>query len=441
MSDISRRTLIGAAALGGLSVALTAGCSSGPSAGTSQSGGAASGTFKILQYEDQTSGQAKGWKKALEIFKAEHPGVTVDYQQTSFDAMRQNAKITLAGNDVPDVVEFNKGNADGGQLAAQGLLTKLTDQVSERGWDKKVTGSMQSFAKYTDDGEAGDGDWYGIPNIGEYVMLYYNKDLFKKAGVTGEPQSIAELEHAMDKLLSAGITPISSSAATSQGFNQMWIWYSLVSAYATRQQIDDFMFVRAPVDFSADPWSKGANQFEQWIRKGYTGEKISGLNFEQATLNFIGGKAAMLCWNQGTFQRMRDEVKFNWGYFTFPGANLAMGSSGHLWGVPSDAKNKDLAYDWIDTTLRPEVQNLMGNEGALPIAGDTSTITDEVTREFTRVFDDIMAKDRFSFYPDYPVNGFLDFIQAGMQKLSNKNLDAAGWTKQLQEFYDKGTKS
>lgn len=221
----------------------------------------------------------------------------------------------------------------------------------------------------------------------------------------------------------------------------MWIWYSLVSSYATRQEIDDFMFVKAPVDFSADPWAKGANQFAHWINKGYTGEQISGLNFEQATVNFISGKAAMLCWNQGTFQRMRDEVKFDWGYFTFPGANLVMGSSGHLWGVPSDAKNKDLAYDWIDTTLRPDVQNLMGEQGALPIAGDTSKITDKVTREFTEVFDAIMAKDRFAFYPDYPVNGFLDFIQAGMQKLSNKNLDAAGWTQQLQQFYDKGTKA
>ena len=82
-------------------------------------------------------------------------------QQTSFDAVRQSAKITLSGNDVPDVVEFNKGNADGGQLAAQGLLTPITDVVAERGWDKKITGSMRSFAQY-ENGKAGSGDWYGI---------------------------------------------------------------------------------------------------------------------------------------------------------------------------------------------------------------------------------------------------------------------------------------
>ncbi|MFC5277107.1 extracellular solute-binding protein [Brachybacterium sacelli] len=60
-----------------------------------------------------------GLEARLEIFKEQHPDVTVDFQQTSFDAVRQNAKITLSGNEVPDVIEFNKGNADGGQLAAQ----------------------------------------------------------------------------------------------------------------------------------------------------------------------------------------------------------------------------------------------------------------------------------------------------------------------------------
>src|SRR5699024_776850 len=117
--------------------------------------------------EDPTSAQGQGWKRALQIFKEQHPDVTVDFQQTSFDAVRQNAKITLSGNEVPDVIEFNKGNADGGQLAAQGLLTDLTETVTARGWDAKVSDSMSSFALY-EDGMAGSGSWFGIPNIGEY---------------------------------------------------------------------------------------------------------------------------------------------------------------------------------------------------------------------------------------------------------------------------------
>lgn len=439
MSASFKRKLGATLAAASVGITAFAGCSSAPAATTS---GAAAGptTFKVLQYEDPTTPQGQGWKKAVEIFEAKHPGVKVDFQQTSFDAMRQNAKITLTGNDVPDVVEFNKGNADGGQLAAQGLLQPLTDQAKQRGWDQKVTGAMAAFAQYDADGKAGSGDWYGVPNIGEYVMFYYNKELFKKAGITALPTNMAELEAAMDKMMAAGILPISSSANTSQGFNQMWIWYSLVSAGATRDQIDDFMFVRNPVDFHAAPWSDGTRKFQDWIDKGYVGTKLGGLSFEQATVNWLGGKAGMLMWNNGQFARISEEAKFDWGYFTFPGANLSMGSSGHLWGVPAKAKNKDLAYDWIDITLSPEVQDLIGQQGGLPLAGDASKITDTTTREFTERFNELLKANTLSFYPDYPVPGFLDFIQTHMQSMSNRNETADQYLDALQKFYDSGTK-
>lgn len=429
---ITRRQTLGAfgiaAAAPLFATTLTSCGSSGEGDGTS---------LKILQYEDPTTAQGRGWKKALEIFKEKHPDVKVSFEQTSFDAVRQNAKITLSGNDVPDVIEFNKGNADGGQLAMQGLLTNLTDEVDKRGWGDKVGASMRSFAMY-EDGMAGSGDWYGIPNIGEYVTLFYNEDLLKEHGVDPDFSDLDALEAGMDKLVAAGVTPIASSAATSQGFNQMWVWYSLVSAAASRDEIDDFMFVRNPVDFSTGPWLEGTQRFQSWIERGYVGKDIAGLNFEQATVNFLSGKAAMVVWNHGVFHRAMSEADFNWGYATFPGANLVMGSSGHLWGVPERAKNKELAYEWIDITLSEEVQNLIGEFGGLPIAGDPATISDDRTREYTEGFVELMDGDALSYYPDYPVIGFLDFIQEHMQAMSNGNETADDFIKALQDFYDSG---
>lgn len=397
--------------------------------------------FTVLQYEDPNSPQAKAWQKAVKIFEEKHPGVSVDFQQTSFDAMRQNAKITLSGNEVPDVIEFNKGNADGGQLAAQGLIEPLTQQVEERGWDKKVTGAMAAFAKYDENGGAGSGDWYGIPNIGEFVMLYYNKELFAKAGITEVPSTLEEFESDMDKLLKAGILPISSSANSSQGFNQMWIWYSLVSAEATRDQIEDFMFVRNPVDFNASPWSTGTSHFQEWIDKGYVGDQLGGLSFEQAIVNFLSGDAAMVLWNDPQFSRISNDAQFEWGYFTLPGANLTMGSSGHLWGVPTNSKNKEMAYDWIDITLSPEVQDAISASGGLALAGDTSKIKDENYRGLAERFNQLVKENTLSYYPDYPVPGFLDFIQNHMQAMSNRNETAEEYTKELQTFYEEGTQS
>lgn len=51
-----------------------------------------------------------------------------------------------------------------------------------------------------------------------------------------------------------------------------------------------------------------------------------------------------------------------------------------------------------------------------------------------------MEADSLSYYPDYPVIGFLDFIQKHMQAMSNGNETAQEYLEELQTFYDEGTK-
>ena len=80
----------------------------------------------------------------------------------------------------------------------------------------------------------------------------------------------------------------------------------------------------------------------------------------------------------------------------------------------------------------------MGELGGLPLAGDTSSITDPVTREYTERFDETVADDTLAFYPDYPVPGFLDFMQNNMSAMSNGNETADGYLEKLQDFYDDG---
>ncbi|MCA9780071.1 MAG: extracellular solute-binding protein, partial [Candidatus Eremiobacteraeota bacterium] len=348
---MSAKRLAATIAALGISVASLAACSSGPETGPSQSDD--TGTtgdnqvFTVVQYEDPKSALVQGWQLAAEIFEDQHPGVTVDLQTTSFDSMQKNAKLLLSGNDVPDVVEVNLGNADAGQLASQGLIDPLTDEVTARGWDQKVTGAMQSLARYDERGLAGEGDWYGVPNIGQYVTVYYNKDMFEKAGIDSIPTNLDEFESMLGTLSATGVTPIASSASADQGFNQLWWWYSLVSARLDRQGADDYVLLDAPVNFNSQPWEDGTRQFQDWIDAGYFGNELGGLSFEQALVNFLSGNAAMYMWNFTAYNRIMDNPDFEAGFFTLPGSEMVLGNSGHLWSIPSASKNKDLAYDWI----------------------------------------------------------------------------------------------
>lgn len=392
-------------------------------------------TFVIWDYESDDSAMGQAWARAVEIFKEKHPDVEVKMEDQTFEQLQKNAKIVLTGDQVPDVMEYNKGNSTSGQLAAQGLLTPLTEEATSRGWDTKLSASLQTTARYTEDGLMGDGEWYGVPNYGEYVFVYYNQDMFDAHGLT-VPTTLAELEAVCDAFVSAGITPLAEAGSE---YPMGQLWYQLILANADRSFVDAYQLFHAPVDWSADPVKKGTSKLVEWIGKGYVAADSAGLTAEDAGTAFINGTYPMFFSGSWWFGRfVGDMAGKNWGQFLFPGSDLSVGSSGNLWVVPDSARNKDLAYDFIDITLSDEVQEILGQKGGLPVSGDPSTITDERTRTLTENFQTILSNDGLAFYPDWPVPGFYDQITSAMQSLINGSKTADQVLADLAAAYDEG---
>ncbi|PJI93408.1 ABC transporter substrate-binding protein [Luteimicrobium subarcticum] len=431
-----KRSLTAAAltAVLALPLALAACSSSDDSSSGSDTGSGDGKSLTIWDYESDDSAMGQAWAKAIEIFKQEHPGVTVKTESQTFEQIQKNAKIILTGDDVPDVMEYNKGNATAGQLASQGLLTSLTDEAKSRGWDKKVTGAIATTAQYDDSGLMGSGDWYGIPNYGEYVTVYYNKDLFKKYGVD-VPTSFDDFTAALAKFKAAGVTPLAEAGAE---YPLGQLWYQLALSKADRSWVDDYQLFKNDVDWHGDPLTYATDTIGEWTKDGYIAKNAAGLTAEDMGVSFIQGKFPIMVSGSWWFGRLTSEMKDDWGQFSFPGANLALGSSGNLWVVPENAKNKSLAYDFMDITLRPEVQNILGQKGGLPIAGDVSTITDPKVKTFTEQFQDLVKNDSLSFYPDWPVAGFYDQIVSALQSVVNGSKSTDQVLDQLKEQYESG---
>ncbi|GAB3600137.1 ABC transporter substrate-binding protein [Microbacterium tumbae] len=395
-------------------------------------------TFTILQYETTTTAQYKGWQKALEIFQEEHPEVKVEFATTSFDSIRSNAKILLTGDDVPDVLLVNTGNADAGQLAAQGLLDPLTDVVEENGWDDAVTGSVAALALYDENGHAGAGDWYGVPNTASYFGLYYNADMLTEQGFDGPPETLAELEEIFQSFVDSGVTPVSSNAGEHA---VLQTWWQLISSFADRQEIDDFILLQGEPDVQAGAFREGTEKLQEWLDDGYLGSQLAGIKADEMERAFLAGEFPFMANGTWSFSRMKDEAPFDWGLMTFPEAQLNAGASGHLWAVPANSRQKELAYDWIATTLSPEVQNEIAAQGGIPVAGDTESIEDPQIKSMNEQFDAIKAADALSYYPDYPVAGLLDYQMSGLQGLTNGSTTVDDFLTGLQDFYDAGKDS
>jgi raffinose/stachyose/melibiose transport system substrate-binding protein len=138
------------------------------------------------------------------------------------------------------------------------------------------------------------------------------------------------------------------------------------------------------------------------------------------------------------FGRIVAEMEADWGQFIFPGNDLHPGSSGNLWVVPANADSKSLATEFIDITLRPEVQEVFAQAGGLPVAADASSITDEKTRELTENFQAILEADGLAYYPDWPVPGYYDVVVSQLQSLVNQSKTPTEVLDGLQSAYEDG---
>ncbi|MGK5741629.1 ABC transporter substrate-binding protein [Micromonospora sp. URMC 103] len=405
------RKLVVAVAVAATAATSVAACGGGDDGGD----GSDAKTLKLWHYESANSAMGVAWDRAIQIFKDEHPGVEVQFERKAFEQIQQNAGMIINSSEGPDVMEYNKGNATAGLLSSQGLLTDLTAEADKRGWAGKLSPSLQTTARYDDKGVMGSGNWYGVPNYGEYVMVYYNKDLFDKYGVK-VPTTLAEMTAAMDTFVAKGVTPLAEAGAE---YPAGQLFYQLALSKADRSFVDNYQLYKNPVDFHADPLKYGADTFAEWVRKGYVAKDSASLKAEDMGTTFISGKAPMIVSGSWWYGRFKSEIKFNWDSFLFPGNKLQAGSSGNLWVVPANSKAKSLAYDFIDITLRPEIQDLIGNNGGVPVAGDPAKISDPKDRKLIENFNTVSQQDGLAFYPDWPVPGYYDVLVSGFQGLIN----------------------
>jgi arabinosaccharide transport system substrate-binding protein len=119
------------------------------------------------------------YKQAIPAFEAKHPGVKVDLQLVSGQAVTSRLQAAFwADLDVPDLVEVEISAAGGffrGPLKEVGFVD-LTDRLHQSGLYHRMV--QARFAPYTRRGRI-----FGLPHDVHPVQLAYRRDIFEKEGV------------------------------------------------------------------------------------------------------------------------------------------------------------------------------------------------------------------------------------------------------------------
>ncbi len=113
----------------------------------------------------------------IKDYEAANPNVTVNWTDLPYDAIQQKLVASAAGGTAPDVVNLNTQMAL--TLAGKGALVDLEAEATQEQKSIYVP-SLYESAKIGDSVYAF--PWYASPNI-----MFYNKALFEKAGITDIP--------------------------------------------------------------------------------------------------------------------------------------------------------------------------------------------------------------------------------------------------------------
>ncbi|MCQ9133994.1 extracellular solute-binding protein [Streptomyces hilarionis] len=365
---LSRRGFLAASAAAGLGMTALSAC------GGDDSDGGSSGTTTIEWWNISTTQPTKDvWAALAKQFEAQNPKVKVKIVQLENDAYKSKMTALTASGKLPDIFHTWGGGVLRQQVDA-GLVEDLTDRT--KGWGD----ALLSVARqpYLIDDKA-----YGVPFDIGMIGFWYNKALFKQAGVAGPPTTWSGFLDAVRKLKAAGITPL--ALAGKEKWPGMYYWAYLAMRTAG---VDALRKAGEDKDFTGDGFVQAGQHLQDLVdlqpfQKGYLGAAYSSPTGQAAAVG--NGKAAMELMGQWAPVVEADAGKglgANLGFFPFPAVDggkgviteVFGGGGGHALrkGAPQAAVDflKFFASAATDTTL-------VKKTGTLPVVpAAESALTD-----------------------------------------------------------------
>lgn len=360
------------------------------------------GRIVVRYWEKWTGVEGAAMQRIVDRFNASlgaERGIFVDY--TAISNVDQRTLIAAAGGDPPDVAGlFDHIVA---QFADQGALLPLDELAAEFGIKEAAFKPVWwNIGRY-------EGKLYALPSSPYTIALFYNRRLFREAGLDPDapPRSIAELDEFARKLTRYD----STGRITQLGFTESpamlgwwhWVW---------------------PFFFDARPWdgehfnlatAQGRGAYE-WLAKSRAAIGVqaaltfeaSALSIESAQNPFLSGRLAMVF--QGPWMANWARIytpDLDYGVAAFPSSDPArrhVFASADVFTIPSGAKHPREAMAFLSYILRQDVMEELCREQCKvsPFREPRPEFFENHPNRFVRTFDEMGASPDAFGYPKMP---------------------------------------
>lgn len=342
-------------------------------------------------------------------FSKKYPNIKVNLNTMTGNSGTENLEPRIASGNMPDVTsvditDWHKSNVDKGYFG---------DISGTKAWENQLDAikSQWTTAK---------GVKYGVSYGVAAMFMYYNKDLFDKAGIKETPKNWDEFMDTCEKLKKAGITPLSWPGGFPNMFGHTFVSAGVANnIFRDDQKLAD-KTLGGEFDYSGPEWIDIFQKNMDIVEKGYVNKGYMSTDYAESVRLFNDDEVAMTfqgSWSAGDILT-RDNIEIFLPPWNKKGEDLVGvmgGETGFGIGGTSNV-NKELALIFFEYIAYENYANFQNATGTLPIYPVSAVSGTKVDPRLQKAADElaglkIAAPLSFQLFPSAVYNAMRQFGQ------------------------------
>ncbi|WP_330434719.1 extracellular solute-binding protein [Streptomyces sp. NBC_00825] len=301
------------------------------------------------------------WDAVAAAFEKQHAGIRIELERVSYTKIDKTLAQRVEEGRAPDIAQSNifAPYAEDGRLYDMSQLFDIATQAD----------FIRSF---TDAGTVRDAT-YGIPFLASTPRLFYNKELFRRARISGAPTSWDELRASAQALKAIGVkTPYGLQLGPEAAEDEALSWL-LAAGGGYTSELAEYDFVK-PENVEALTWLR-----DELVAEGLAGADPMKLNRTDAYTQFMRGEIGMMI-GHPMLMGAADQAKLPYAHAAFPkkdgGAAPPVGISDWLMAFRRNDHRKECGAFLSFLYSGKSALTYGGSQSALPVtysASDAAT--------------------------------------------------------------------
>lgn len=336
----------------------------------------------IAEYSSKTGPY---FEKAASEFEAANPGTDIQIEVVPWDVLQQKLTTDISGGANADLAII--GTRWLIDYVSQGVATPLDSYITPdfkgRFIDTFLTPSIM------------DGKTYGLPIAASARAMYYNKDLFEKAGITAVPETWDEVKAAAEKIKALGGDVYGFGLQGKEIETDVYFYYAFWSYGGNLIDADGTSGLDSEAGY------KAAELYKSLIDGGLTEPGVTSLNREDVQNLFKQGRVGMMITAPFLSAQIKEEAPdLKYGVAAIPaGPTGARGTYGVTDSIImfENSQNKDTAWKFLDYLFTTDKrEEFTAGEGFLPVNKEEATRPVFADNADLKAFTDLLPDARFA---------------------------------------------